>query len=147
MRVSLLGLILVLPLAACSLNPKEAPANQQAQQNAADAATCTGYGFKKDTPEFANCLMTLDGQHKGYEAHRPNEYGQRGSRFRNPSNGYEEKVGEAWLWSLLLGPIYFAAKGIWFHAVLSLLLAIVTSGISWFIYPFFANWIVRKHYL
>ena len=74
MRAALLGLILVLPLAACSLNnPKGAPANQQAQQDAADAATCTGYGFKKDTPEFANCLMTLDEQHKGYDtaSHQP----------------------------------------------------------------------------
>ena len=35
---------------------------------------------------------------------------QRISRFRNPSNGYEENVGEAWLWCLLAGPIYFAAK-------------------------------------
>ena len=68
MSAALLGLILVLPLAACSLNPKEAPPNQQAQQDAADAAICTGYGFKKDTPEFANCLMELDGQHKGYGA-------------------------------------------------------------------------------
>ena len=60
------------------------------------------------------------------------------TRFRNPSNGYEENVGEAWLWCLLAGPIYFAAKGIWLHAATSLLLAIGTSGISWFIYPFFA---------
>jgi hypothetical protein len=72
---------------------------------------------------------------------------QRVSRFRNPSNGYEESVGQAWLWCLLLGPIYFAAKGIWLHAATSLLLAIGTGGISWFIYPFFANWIVRKHFL
>jgi hypothetical protein len=71
MRAALPGLLLVLPLAACSLNPKEAPANQQAQQDAADAATCTGYGFKKDTPEFANCLMTLGGQHKGYDVASP----------------------------------------------------------------------------
>jgi hypothetical protein len=35
------------------------------------------------------------------------------NRFRNPSNGYQENVGQAWLWCLLLGPIYFAAKGIW----------------------------------
>ena len=62
------------------------------------------------------------------------------NRFRNPSNGYEENVGQAWLWCLLLGPIYFAAKGIWLHAAASLLLAIGTGGISWFIYPFFANW-------
>jgi len=69
------------------------------------------------------------------------------TRFRIPSNGYEENVGEAWLWCLLSGPIYFAAKGICFHAATSLLLAIGTGGISWFIYPFFANWSVRKHYL
>ena len=73
-------------------------------------------------------------------------------RFRNPSNGYEENVGRAWLWCLLFGPVYFAAKGIWGHAAISLLLAILTSYvfgffISWFIYPFFANAIVRKHYL
>ena len=72
---------------------------------------------------------------------------QRVRRFRNPHNGYEEKVGEAWLWCLLLGPVYFAAKGIWLHAAASLLLAIGTGGVSWFIYLFFANWIVRKHYL
>ena len=69
------------------------------------------------------------------------------SRFRNPSNGYEENVGEAWLWCLLLGPVCFAAKGIWLHAATSLLLAIGTGGVSWFIYPFFANWTVRKHFL
>jgi len=72
---------------------------------------------------------------------------QRVSCFRNPSNGYEENVGQPWLWCLLLGPIYFASKGIWFHAATALLLAIVTGGVSWFIYPFFANWSVRKHYL
>ena len=69
------------------------------------------------------------------------------NRFRNPSNGYEENVGPAWLWCLLLGPIYFAAKGIWSHVAISLLLLIPTIGLSWLIYPFFANLIVRKHYL
>ena len=56
-------------------------------------------------------------------------------RFRNPANGYEEKVGEAWLWCLLLGPVYFAAKGIWFHAAASLLLAIATAQWSPHILP------------
>jgi hypothetical protein len=75
---------------------------------------------------------------------------QRANRFRNPSNGYEENVGAAWLWCLLLGPIYFVFKGIWSHAALSLLLVIATAYVfpfPWFIYPFFANGIVRKHYL
>ena len=49
------------------------------------------------------------------------------SRFRNPSNGYEENVGQPWLWCLLLGPIYFAANGIWLHATTALLLAIGTG--------------------
>src|SRR5215472_8756314 len=66
MRAShLLGLLLVLlTLAGCSA--KESDANAHAAQFAADEATCTGYGFKKDTPEFANCLMELDQTHKGY---------------------------------------------------------------------------------
>jgi hypothetical protein len=77
----------------------------------------------------------------------PMNTSQRVTRFRNPSNGYEENVGQPWVWCLLLGPIYFAAKGIWLHAATALLLAIGTGGFSWFIYPFFANWIVRKHFL
>src|SRR5262249_33120061 len=66
MRAShLLGLLLVLPtLAGCSV--RESDASAHAAQFAADEATCTGYGFKKDTPEFANCLMELDQTHKGY---------------------------------------------------------------------------------
>jgi hypothetical protein len=50
------------------LKPKEAAARQDAADDAADQATCTKNGFKKDTPEFANCLMTLDEQRKGYDA-------------------------------------------------------------------------------
>jgi hypothetical protein len=66
MRAShLLGLLIVLPtLAGC--NVRESEPSAHAAQFAADEATCTGYGFKKDTPEFANCLMELDQTHKGY---------------------------------------------------------------------------------
>lgn len=69
------------------------------------------------------------------------------NRFRNPANGYEENVGLSWLWCLLLGPIYFGAKGMWFHVLLWLLLFFLTAGISCLIYPFFAKAAVRKHYL
>jgi hypothetical protein len=68
-------------------------------------------------------------------------------RFRNPANGYEEDVGSPWLWCLLFGPIYFAAKGVLTHALASLVLAVISHGISWILYPFFARRIVEKHYL
>ena len=71
-----------------------------------------------------------------------------GTKFKNPSNDYvEEAPSLAWLWALLFGPLYFAIKGVWPHALGSLVLAIVTFGISHFIYFFFANSIIRKSYL
>jgi len=69
-------------------------------------------------------------------------------RFRNPSNGYTEKVsGFAWLWTLLFGGFYFAVKGVWTHAIVGLLIVAPTFGISWLVYPFFARSIMRTHYL
>ena len=68
-------------------------------------------------------------------------------QFRNPLNSYEEKSSFPWLWCLCFGSLYFAFKGIWTHAVISLVLVKLTHGVSWFIYPFFAPSIVRKHYL
>ena len=67
--------------------------------------------------------------------------------FRNPVNGYEEKVGSPWIWCFLFGCIYFAVKGIWTHAVVGFLLAIFTAGVSWLIYPFFARGAVERYYL
>ena len=51
------------------------------------------------------------------------------------------------LWSFLFGSLYYAAKGVWGHFLLSLLLAGLTAGISWVIYPFFTEKIMRAHYL
>lgn len=67
--------------------------------------------------------------------------------YENPANGYREMPTTPWLWTLLFGSFYFASKGIWFHAILSFVLAFGTLGLSWFVYPFFAHDIVRKHYL
>jgi len=36
---------------------------------------------------------------------------------------------------------------VWTHAIVGALLACVTCGASWLIYPFFAHSIVRRHYL
>ncbi len=68
-------------------------------------------------------------------------------KFQNPSNGYVEEANLCWLWCLLFGFIYFAVKGIWTHAVVSFVLAGITHGFSWLIYPFFAKAIVEKSYL
>ena len=67
--------------------------------------------------------------------------------FRNPANGYEETLNVPFLWALLFGFLYFAAKGVWTHAVVSFLLAFITCGFSWLIYPFFARKVVRANYL
>jgi hypothetical protein len=68
--------------------------------------------------------------------------------FKNPANGHTEAVpGLAWLWTLLFGFIYLAIRGVWTHAVAGLVLALMTAGISWLIYPFFASGILRNHYL
>jgi len=67
--------------------------------------------------------------------------------FENPANGYRETSTRPWLWTALFGSFYFAIKGIWSHALISLVLFCLTLGVSSFIYPFFAREIVRKHYL
>ena len=69
-------------------------------------------------------------------------------KFKNPVNNYLEDVSGSfsWLWVFLLGPIYWAVKGIWRHAVVHLILALVTFGIVHLIYPFFTYAILRKHY-
>jgi hypothetical protein len=69
--------------------------------------------------------------------------------FMNPRNGYKERVAGklSWLWLLLFGPIFLAIKGVWGHVVGGIILAFVTFGISWFIYPFFTYSILKKSYL
>ena len=47
----------------------------------------------------------------------------------------------------MFGGLYFVVKGVWTHALASLVLSIVTFGLCWFIYPFFAGEIMKKHYL
>lgn len=68
-------------------------------------------------------------------------------RFKHPTTDYVETIESPWVWVLIGGSIYFIIKGIWTHAVASMFLALVTCGLSWFIYPIFARDIVRAHYL
>ena len=68
--------------------------------------------------------------------------------FKNPANEKNIEVIEgAFLWTILLGPLFFVIKGVWVHALISLVLALVTFGISWFMYPFTSHNILRSHYL
>lgn len=78
-------------------------------------------------------------------------------QFRNPSNGYVE-TGTTWisgLWVFLFAPLYYAAKGIWTHALVSLVLGLIgmvwTFGILTFltalVYAFLNGGLVRAHYL
>ena len=67
--------------------------------------------------------------------------------FVNPANGHAERVGLARLWVLLFGVFYFAAKGMWRHAILLFLLAVPTLGVAWVYYVLTAPKHVRHHYL
>jgi len=73
--------------------------------------------------------------------------GQGGTAFVNPANGHVERINDAWAWVLVFGGFYFAAKGVWNHAVIGLALAVLTGGLSWLVYPIFAARIMRTHYL
>jgi len=64
-----------------------------------------------------------------------------------PYTGKEISLRNAFFWSLLLGPFYFARKGLWDSAALSLILAVISGGISVLIYPFFTEQIIVQTYL
>lgn len=66
--------------------------------------------------------------------------------YQNPENGYTQSSSLPFLWSFLFGWMYFAVKGIWSHALISLVLAVITFGVSIFIYPFFTKGILENHY-
>ena len=67
--------------------------------------------------------------------------------FVNPDNNYTVTHTCPWLWSLLFGIFYFIYVGAWTHAVIGLILALITGGLSWLVYPFFAKKILINNYL
>jgi len=77
--------------------------------------------------------------HKGFD--RSNDI------FKNPSNNYTEEISSfAWLWVLIFGGFYFLFKGAIRHFFLYLFFSLLTVGLAWLIYPFFARDIIRNHY-
>lgn len=69
--------------------------------------------------------------------------------FRHPQSKQSLCVATpvSWLWVLLFGPLWFVAKGVWTWAIVSLFVAVITAGISWFVFPFFTYKIIRSHYV
>ncbi|WP_428569018.1 MAG: hypothetical protein ACP59X_10410 [Solidesulfovibrio sp. DCME] len=69
------------------------------------------------------------------------------SAFQEPETGRLVRINLAWLWTLLFGCFYFAAKGARGLAWASFFATVFTAGLAWFIYPFFAARLLRRHYL
>jgi hypothetical protein len=58
----------------------------------------------------------------------------------HPINGATVEVWEGFSWPcLFFGSLWYISKGMWGLGVISLVLAVCTLGISWLIFPFFAN--------
>jgi hypothetical protein len=58
----------------------------------------------------------------------------------HPVNGATEEIWEGFSWPcLFFGSLWCAYKGMWGWGVASFVLAVCTFGISWAIFPFFAN--------
>lgn len=68
-------------------------------------------------------------------------------RFRHPTNNYVEEVRHPGLWCLLFGCFYLVYKGAWIAGIMAALLAFLTFGFSWLIFPFFAQGLVQRSYL
>lgn len=67
--------------------------------------------------------------------------------FAHPMNGHTVRVRAPRLYTFLFGPLYFAAHGVWAHALISAVAAILTAGAAWLIYPWFARGVMRRAYL
>jgi len=69
--------------------------------------------------------------------------------FEHPINSHRVRVGTLgpFIGSLLFGSLYFLYKGSYKHAILSAIVAIITCGVGWLIYPFFAPRIIRNMWL
>lgn len=65
-------------------------------------------------------------------------------RFAHPRTGKVISVENAAAWALVFGFFYFALRGPTRHAIISFGAAFLTWGVSWFVYPFFAQKIVRE---
>jgi hypothetical protein len=68
--------------------------------------------------------------------------------LRNPITGatITLKKWPTFWWTVIFGCFYLAYREVWLHAAIALVLALLTSGFSWLIYPFFAYRLVVDSY-
>ncbi len=65
--------------------------------------------------------------------------------YHPSGNGYSQPVFMGWSWPCFLcGIFWFAVKGMWGWAVIAFIAAIATGGISWLVFPAFANSLHEK---
>lgn len=58
----------------------------------------------------------------------------------DPATGVKEQMWKGFSWPcLFLGPIWFLFKRMWAWTAIALILATITAGVSWLLFPFFAN--------
>ena len=62
------------------------------------------------------------------------------ANYYHQGNGSVQETWQGFSWPcLFLGCIWYIYTGLWGWGVIAFILAIATSGISWLIFPFFAN--------
>lgn len=63
----------------------------------------------------------------------------------DPKTGVKEQTWSGFSWPcLLFGVFWFLYKRLYGWAAITFLAAIITSGIAWFVFPFFANGVHRS---
>ena len=68
-------------------------------------------------------------------------------KFQNPLNNNITETKYPWLWTLLFGCFYFLKHGAVLWSLIAFFLAVITWGLSWFVFPFFGSKIIRGSYL
>jgi hypothetical protein len=72
---------------------------------------------------------------------------RRGGVFRAVLGVVSIGVGWVAIAYAFFGPFYLASKGVWGAAAFWIFFGICTLGVTWLILPFFAEGLLRKHYL
>lgn len=67
--------------------------------------------------------------------------------FQNPANQYVEEINHPFLGALLIGPLYIGLRGAWLPALAYTIITCLSFGVFWFVLPFLAEGIFRRHYL
>ena len=74
------------------------------------------------------------------ETNRGNFMSKFAAKAYHPINGAPEDTWEGFSWPcMFLGFIWYIYKGMWGWALIALILAMLTFGVSWLFFPFHAN--------